>query len=312
MAGLPVHNGLKQLRYTRLTLTTVPFYDDLLLHPSSELLMGSHQDMSSFLQQLESFHGVAGLFTPGARDFVFLEGPSTVHIDSTAAVYLHDPLVDGIISSGESNVWLVRESLGHLKVNGGSSKVFFESIPTEESIITILGGELELNFLPALGTQPAVELIGPLDGAKTVFVDGEATPLQVQLSSEALLSGASLSVMVLDELQLKLGNDVSQGADVREPAGRSNYLFDSDSDLIVNTDDLSTAPAALIYQPAGVVDLKYQEVIIETNGFVIDDLSSAYGQIEDQSLTQDWVAEYIGAVDVYALARFDEFDGLVI
>lgn len=286
--------------------------DDLLLDPQLPWSAHSAQDLESFLLQIESYHGVTGLFTAAERDFLVLEGATSLHIDTPSFVYLQEPLLEGIVTSGQNSLWVVKESLGNIKIEGGSTQIFFESIPTESSTITLEQGALELNFLPSLGSRPRVELIGQDDALKTIYIDGQATSLQVQLSEQAIDNGAQLSVLVLDELQVKLGGKLQQELIDESSNPDQDFLFDADSD-IVWPENFVLSNSQFALSPASGADLYYDSNLLSTQELGDD----AFEPIETVSASEQfqqevWVDDYITATNTYTMGQFDEFDGIVI
>lgn len=286
--------------------------DDLLLDPQIPWSANSAQDLEAFLLQVESYHGVTGLFTAAERDFLALEGATSLHIDTPSFVYLQEPLLEGIVTSGQNNLWVVKASLGNIKIEGGSTQIFFESIPTESSIITLEHGAVELNFIPSLGSRPRVELIGQDDALKTIYIDGQPTSLQVQVSDQSIDNGAQLSVLVLNEVQIKLGGDLQPEAPDESTNPDQDYLFNEDSDIVWPENfEISNSQFAL--SPASGAELYYDSNLLSTQELGED----AFQPIETVSATEQlqqevWVDDFIAAANTYTMGQFDEFDGIVI
>lgn len=289
-----------------------PLNDDLLLEPQVPLHLGSLHDLESFLNQVEVFHGVVGLFPQAERDMLSIEGETFLHTDTSSLVYVQDALAGGLVSAGNHHLWVVKESLGHITIEGGSTQIFFESTPTEPSTITLHQGTLELNFIPSLGTRPTVELIGQEDGLQTIYIAGEPTTLQVLVTPAAIQQGAQFSVSVLDELQIKLGApSVEVSPDLSgEPS--QDFLFDADSDLVWS-DDILNMPVEPIAHTATANELFYDSVVIDTLNTEPEPLSAEAGVAEESVISVDgWVQEYLGASNTYDIGQFDEFESIVI
>jgi len=286
--------------------------DDLLLEPQIQWSAISAQDLESFLAQIETFHGVTGLFTSAERDFLSIEGATTLHIDTPSLVYLQEPLEEGIVTSGSNSLWVVKESLGNIKIEGGSTQIFFESIPTQPSVITIEQGSIELNFLPALGSRPQIELIGQDDALKTIYIAGEPTSLQIQMNTQALDNGAQLSILVLDELQIKLGNTLQPDAEQAAFDPDQGYLFDADSD-IVWSEDFAFSSLATTPNPASATELNYDALDVDSQTIAEEFFEPTQNTTAIEPVSHEaWVDDYISATNTYSLGQFDEFDGIVI
>lgn len=285
-----------------------------MLEPRLENYPSNSDGFDAFLNDLEIFHNAAGSFVIPSGDFLELNGSTSLYADTSSKAFIREPLLDAVITNGNTNLWVVEDAIGQVAINGGHTTLVFQDLPTQQSVITLKGGSLDINFLPELGMIDSIDMVSSDTGKEIIYLNGVNTGIEIVMDPLDAPQAPHLRLLSLNDLQYSSRQVAEQsvsGVEEIQGTDGENQSETLDRAGLSSDDDDLMPPETLLSEG--------QALVAEN-----DDLVYAFAQRSDPTfenaeeplptfeqgveVSQAWLDTFLDSSDIHTMYYSDEPD----